>query len=179
MERPTGLLILGLGNVLCGDDGLGPTAIAHLERDWLEPAGVQTADGGTLGLSLLPMIEDARHLLLVDAVRGDAPPGTPLRLSGVEMETAVRERLSVHQVGVADVLEALRLRDRLPQTVVLLGVVPATLGLGLGLSTPVAAALPALVAGIVAEAAGLGFHFQRRAPDALGRAPHARALFGL
>jgi len=178
-SRPIELLILGLGNVLCGDDGLGPTAVAHLEHDWLEPEGCRLADGGTLGLALLPLVEDARRVVLIDAVRLDEAPGSPVRLEGEELEPAVRERLSVHQVGVADILDALRWRDRLPESLVLLGLVPESVGLGLGLSPPVAAALPSLVERVLAEAADRGFPFQPRDASALVSAPHARALFGL
>lgn len=177
--RSIELLVLGLGNVLCGDDGLGPTAIAHLERDWLEPEGCRVEDGGTLGLSLLPLVEDSRRVLLIDAVSADEPAGSAVRLTGPELEPAVRERLSVHQVGVADVLDALRLRDRMPEELVLVGLVPASLGLGLGLSEPVAAALPGLVETLLAEAARLGYPFRRRDASAPGYAAHARALFGL
>jgi len=118
-------------------------------------------------------------VILVDAVRADAPPGALVRLTGEEIEPAVRERLSVHQVGVADIVDALRLRDTMPEELILLGVVPASLGLELGLSPPVAAALPALLAAILAESARLGYAFQRRETSAPGNSPHARALFGL
>jgi hydrogenase maturation protease len=173
------LLVLGLGNVLCRDDGLGPAVVAHFERQWSLPVGCVVADGGTLGLALLPMVEDARRVLLIDAVRLDAPPGTPVRLAGSEIEPAVRERLSVHQVGVADVVDALRLRGRMPEELVLLGAVPGSVGLGLGLTEPVAAALPGLVASVVAEAARLGFPCHRREEVDARPAAHARALFGL
>ncbi len=179
VERSIELLVLGLGNVLCGDDGLGPAVVARLEREWSPPPGCWVLDGGTLGLSLLPLVEDARRVILIDAVRLDAPPGAGVRLTGSEIEPAVRERLSVHQVGLADVVDALRLRDRLPEEMVLLGAVPASLALGLGLSPAVGAAVPALLERIRAEAARLGFSFVRREPDAVASSPHARALFGL
>jgi hydrogenase maturation protease len=171
--------VLGLGNVLCADDGLGPAAVARLQRQWAPPPGCWVLDGGTLGLSLLPLVEDARRVILMDAVRLDAAPGSCVRLTGQEIEPAVRERLSVHQVGLADVVDALRLRDRLPEEMVLLGAVPASLGLGLGLSPAVEAAMPALLESLLAEAARLGFPFVRRGPDAVASTPHARALFGL
>jgi hydrogenase maturation protease len=175
----TELLILGLGNVLCSDDGLGPTVVAHFERAFRPPERCVVEDGGTLGLSLLPMVEDARRVILVDAVRLDAPPGTAVRLAGGEIEPAVRERLSVHQVGVADVVDALRLRDRMPEELVLLGAVPGSVGLGLGLTPPVQAAVPDLVERVAAEAARLGFPCQRRGQDAARPAARARALFGM
>jgi len=177
--RSVELLVLGLGNVLCGDDGLGPAVVDRLDRDWSLPEGCSALDGGTLGLSLLPVVEDARRVILVDAVRLDAAPGTLVRLEGEAVGSAVRDRLSVHQIGVADLVDALRLRGRLPEELVLIGAVPGSLAVALGLSPAVDAALPGVLDGVVAEAARLGFPCRRRDPQESRRAPHARALFGL
>jgi len=68
------LLVLGLGNVLCGDDGTGVVAVHLLERRYRVPDGVQVLDGGTLGLSLLPYLEQAQQAILVDAIRAEHPP---------------------------------------------------------------------------------------------------------
>ena len=69
------LLVLGLGNVLLGDDGVGPAAVARLHDHHVIPDGVLCLDGGTLGLSLLPYLEDARMVVMVDAIAADAPAG--------------------------------------------------------------------------------------------------------
>ena len=84
------MLVLGLGNVLLGDDGVGAAAVACLERDYRIPPGVRLEDGGTLGLSLLGLLTEADHVILVDAVRTDAPPGTLVRLDGTDVMDAVR-----------------------------------------------------------------------------------------
>jgi len=176
------LLILGLGNVLCGDDGLGAAAVARLARDWEWPAHVLVRDGGTLGLSLLPLVEDAGDVILVDAVQADAPPGTLVRLEGDDVSSAALERLSVHQVGVADLLSALAWRGRSPERLVLLGLVPATVELGLGRSADVDAALSSLVAAIVREAARLGAAATSRRthePDHDDAARHLDRVLGL
>jgi hydrogenase maturation protease len=165
-ERKVPLLVLGLGNVLCGDDGLGPAVIHRLLRRYEPPPGTLVLDGGTLGLSLLPLLEDAEAVLMVDAVRADAPPGSFLRLEGADVAPAVRDRLSVHQVGVADLLDGLRLRDREPAKMILLGCVPATLDLCLGRSPEVEAAIPAMVEWVVEEARALGQEFQPETSDA-------------
>ena len=162
-SRPTPLLVLGLGNLLCCDDGLGVVAVHHLLRRYTPPAGARILDGGTLGLSLLPHLEDAQAAILVDAIRGDGPPGSLLRLEGEEVGPAVSARLSSHQVGVADLLDAARWRLRIPDRLLLLGVVPETVALGLGLSPAVAAAVPKLVARIVAVAAELDQPFSEKA----------------
>lgn len=159
------LLILGLGNVLCGDDGLGVAALAELDRRYLMPPDVQLLDGGTLGLSLMHYVARARAMIMVDAIRADGPPGTSVRLIGKDVTPAIESRLSVHQIGVADLLDALRLTGTKPSKIILLGLVPETLDLGLGRSPAVIEALPGLVGAIVREAADLGFELIPRDAD--------------
>lgn len=171
-ERPVDLLVLGLGNVLCGDDGLGVVAVHRLLRRYRPPDRVSVLDGGTLGLSLLPYLEDAREVILVDAIRADGPPGSLVRLEGEAVGPAAAGRLSPHQVGVADLLDGARWRDRYPERLILLGLVPQTLLLGVGRTAPVEAALPLLIEEVVAEAGRLGHPFSRRADDeALAHGP--------
>jgi hydrogenase maturation protease len=165
-EKTVRLLVLGLGNVLCGDDGLGAVAVHLLQRRYRAPDGVLVLDGGTLGLSLLPHLELAHEAILVDAIRAEGEPGTLVRLEGDDVAPAVAARLSVHQVGVLDLLEAARWRDRYPSRLILIGLVPQSLDLGVGRTPAVEAALPALVDRVVAEAAALGHVFVPRTDDA-------------
>ena len=165
MSERIPLLVLGLGNVLLQDDGVGGAAVSLLLDRFDVPRGVRVMDGGTLGLSLLPYLEMAETVILVDAVRADAAPGTIVRLDGDEVMPAVATRLSPHQVGVADLLDGARWLGRYPERVVLLGLVPASMDLAVGLSTRVHASLPALVDRIAVEADALGFPFRRRAAD--------------
>ncbi len=160
------LLILGLGNVICGDDGLGVAAAERLRRDYELPGGVEVLDGGTLGLSLLAHVTGADDLLLLDAVRADAPPGTLIRLDGDDVGPAVRDRLSVHQIGVADLLDALTLLDEVPRRLVLLGLVPESLELGIERTPAVEARLDELVTIAAEQARALGYPLRRRAADA-------------
>ena len=164
-DPPVPLLVLGLGNVLCGDDGLGAVAVHLLQRRYRAPDGVPVLDGGTLGLSLLPTLERAREAILVDAIRTDDVPGAFVRLEGDDVAPAVAARLSVHQVGVLDLLEAARWRERYPSRLILLGLVPLSLELGVGRTAVVEAALPGLVDRIVAEAGRLGHAFVPRTED--------------
>ncbi len=159
------LLILGLGNVLCGDDGVGVAAVAQIERRFRLPEGVELMDGGTLGLALLHYVRQAERLLLVDAIRADRAPGSLVRLTGDEVPPAVASRLSVHQIGVADLLDGLRWTDSGPSEIVLLGLVPETLELGLGCSPEVVRALPSLVDAVVAETVRTGFPLEPRTDD--------------
>jgi hydrogenase maturation protease len=169
MSERTPLLILGLGNILCTDDGVGAVAVHRLLRTRRPPPGVEVLDGGTLGLSLLPILEEADAAILVDAIRAEGPPGTLVRIEGDEVAPAVAARLSVHQVGVADLLDSARLLGRCPPRLVLLGLVPADLGLGVALTPAVEAQLPALVSAVLAEARALGYPFPDRDSDATAR----------
>lgn len=151
MSHRISLLVLGMGDTNCRDDGVGVAAVARLARQWRAPEGVHVLDGGTLGLALLPWIERADRLLIVDAVRlKGEPPGTLVRLEGPdEVLYSEAGRLSLQQA--VDV--------RIPRKLVLLGIVPEELGPGLDLSRGAEVALPALVDLIVVEAAHLGFRF--------------------
>jgi hydrogenase maturation protease len=184
MNRPTPLLVLGLGNVLLGDDGVGAAAIGRLLEEYRVPQGGRVLDGGTLGLSLLPYVQEAETVILVDAIRSDAPPGSLVRLDGDQVAPAVATRLSPHQVGVADLLDSARWIDQYPARLVLLGIVPESMDLTVGLSPAVAQTLPALVAQVVDEAAKLGFRFTRKAgtdtdetPGAVGAVDVARLVW--
>lgn len=180
-SRAVPLLVLGLGNVLCGDDGLGVVAVHLLQRRYRAPDGVSVLDGGTLGLSLLPYLEEAGEVILVDAIRADGPPGSFVRLEGDDVAPAVAARLSVHQVGVVDLLDGAHWRERYPSRLVLLGLVPETLELGLARSAPVEKALPGLVEKVLVEARASGHEFipkasDEAAADALGDLAHAYGL---
>ena len=173
MSKPTPLLVLGLGNVLLGDDGLGSAAVAALLDDFRVPDGVRVLDGGTLGLSLLPYVEEAETVILVDAIKADQAPGTFVRLDGDEVAPAVASRLSPHQIGVSDLLDSARWLERYPEQLVLLGIVPGVMDLVVGLSPEVARSLPDLVRQIVDEAASLGFEFTRVGPGRTDETPSA------
>ena len=182
MSDRTPLLILGLGNLLCTDDGVGAVAVHRLLRGYEVPEGAVVLDGGTLGMSLLPHLMAADVAILVDAIRTDDAPGTLVRLEGEEVAPAVAARLSVHQVGVADLLDSARLLDRYPPRVVLLGLVPSSLGLGVELTPAVGSQLPELVTAVVEEARALGFAFVERdgdAMDALGGSGRLAVALGL
>jgi hydrogenase maturation protease len=167
-DKTIDLLVLGLGNVLLGDDGLGAAAVARVERDYCVPPGVRLAEGGTLGLSLLDLLTESRHVILVDAVRSDEPPGTLVRLDGDDVMDAVRDRLSTHQVGVVDLLDAARLIDSYPTEVTLLGLVPESIDLAVARSSAVEGGLDELVLAIVREAQSLGYKMARE-PGSAGR----------
>ena len=163
---PEPLLVLGLGNPLCQDDGVGVVAVARILERWSPGSGVEMLEGGTLGLWLLPLLESYRTVLLLDAIRADGEPGTLVRIEGEEVARAAAHRLSVHQVGVGDLMDAAQLRGTLPPKLTLLGVVPEAVSLGLGLTPRVERALPLLIQRVLDTCAELGHPLRPRTNDA-------------
>ncbi|MDH4281408.1 MAG: HyaD/HybD family hydrogenase maturation endopeptidase [Myxococcales bacterium] len=156
-EDRTPVLVLGLGNVVCTDDGAGIAALYKLIREYDLPEGVVALDGGTLGLSLLPLVDSADRVILVDAIKADGPPGTQVRIEGDEVAPAVYERLSPHQIGVADLLAGASLLGRYPESVVVIGVVPGSIELGTERTPAVEASIPELVERVAQELAAMGY----------------------
>jgi hydrogenase maturation protease len=163
------ILVLGLGNVLCGDDGVGVIAVHRIRRELVLPDRVRVIDGGTLGLDLLALVSASDRVILVDAVRGDGPPGTLVRISGDEVAPAVHERLSPHQVGVADLLAGAALCAHYPGEVVITGIIPATTDLQVGCTPPVAEQIGALIDSVIAELRRWGVEPVRRDASAQPR----------
>jgi hydrogenase maturation protease len=140
----TRLVILGVGNPLLGDDGTGLALLGRLGRAELPPAAV-LVDGGTWGMNLLPVIEDASHLILLDAIRTGAPPGTPVTLQREDVPRYLAHKLSPHQIDLKEVLALAELRGTLPEYLVAIGVEPEQVDWGMALSGPVAASLDAAI----------------------------------
>lgn len=139
------VLVLGVGNELLTDEGLGVEAARRLAG--LELAGVEVLDGATLGLGLLPEIADRQCLLLLDAmVADDARPGDVLTLLGDDVPHTRSLLLSVHEIGVADALAAAELAGRAPGQIAAVGMVPESLATGYGLTPLVQAHLPGVLA---------------------------------
>lgn len=143
-------VVLGLGNTLHSDDSVGPRAIERLKAEARVPKDVMLIEGGTLGLELLPYIWECSYLLVLDAVDTGRSPGTLFRMSGEGLDTLPSQG-SVHQLGVADLLVALRALARQQPKVVLLGVQPATTDWGTELSPPVEAAMGSLIEATITE----------------------------
>ncbi len=146
----SGILVLGLGNLIQSDDGLGVRALQRLESDRRLPRGVRLIDGGTAGIALLSDVYGAHRLLVLDAVDTDTAPGTLVRLRGPDLAT-LPGGAAAHQLGLVDLLNALRLLDREPAEILVLGLQPGDLRLGTKLSPAVDAALDKLVEAAIAQ----------------------------
>ena len=147
----TETVVIGVGNVVLSDDGLGVHAVRRLRERYEIGYGVELVEGGTAGLLLLPYLSDSRRAIVVDAIDTGAPPGTLVRLAGEHWATAFAIRMTPHDVGLADLLGAARLSGAWPRELVLHGAQPASTHIGTELTTAVAAALDPLTCAIVAE----------------------------
>lgn len=155
-------LVLGLGNILLCDEGVGVRVVERLQELYEFPQEVQVLDGGTLALDLLPYVEDADRLLVIDALEMGAAPGVIACLEGDEVPAFLSVKLSPHQIGLADLLAAARLRDSYPGELVLWGVQPGVISVGLELSSPVAAQVEILVDKVLTELSRWGIEPTRR-----------------
>lgn len=151
------VIVLGLGNILLRDEGVGVRVIEALAQRYVLPAGVQVVDGGTVGMDLLDTLAGCDHLLICDAVKTGAPPGSVVKLVDGQVPALFQTRYSPHQIGLSEVLATLTLTDEAPAAVTLIGIVPADLDLGIELSLLVAAAVQPAVERIVATLRELGF----------------------
>jgi hydrogenase maturation protease len=145
------ILVLGLGNTIMSDDGFGVRAVAALSSRYCFKGDVRLFDGGTLGLDLLPQLEEVERLLIIDALAMESVPGTVFRLEGEEVPRAFASKLSVHQLGVQELLAVSELMGHMPQELVVWGVQPECIEMGTELTAAVAAALEPVIAGVVGE----------------------------
>lgn len=151
MSTAVRTVVIGLGNPLMGDDGVGLAALERLQDEWELDDDVTLVDGGTWGLSLLPAIEDAERLVLVDAIAAHAAPGELIELTRDRLPIYLSRKLSPHQVDMRDALAVAELRGRLPNDIVAIGLQPAVVELGTELSPVVAPRLDALVRTIISH----------------------------
>lgn len=150
------ILVLGVGNVLLSDEGIGVRTVEALSERFSLPPEVEVLDGGTAGMDLLDIIAGRSHVIIVDAVRTGAPPGTVIRLEGDAVPAFFRNKISPHQLGLSDVLAALKIMDLSPASISVIGVEPETLELGLDLSPLMAGRLDHLVALVVDALRAIG-----------------------
>ncbi len=150
------IVVLGVGNVLMGDEGVGVHTLASLEQRYDFPQHVHCVDGGTSTHELLGDLENLDHLIVIDAVSAGLPPAGLVRLEDAAVPAAFTTKFSPHQVGIADLLATLTFLGRAPKHVVLLGCEPIELTLDLQLSPKVAARVPELCSQVLAELATMG-----------------------
>jgi len=149
--------VLGIGNVLMGDDGFGPAVVRAFDAAYQAGPDVDVVDIGTPGLDLMPWFADVDRLVIVDTVKSSLPPGT-MRLydKGDVLRHAPSVRVGPHDPGVKEALLTLEFAGRAPREVTLIGVVPAP---------PVEAAVAPAVQALVDALEQFGVRVTRRGPD--------------
>ena len=138
-------IILGIGNLLNRDEGVGIHAIRALQQKHAS-GDLEIIDGGTLGLNLLPLVEESSHLLVLDAIDAHKAPGALIELPRQQVPLFSNIKMSQHQLSFQEVLGLAQVRGHLPPHLTLIGIQPADLEIGVDLSPTVANVLPRLVA---------------------------------
>lgn len=155
-------LVLGIGNVLLQDEGVGVHALREIERRYELDGEVELLDGGTAGVELLRYLDGREHVVVIDAIAAGHPPGTVFRVEGGDVPRTFHQRVSPHQIGLSDVLATALITDTLPAQIVMFGVEPHTMTTGLALTPVVEASLDKLVDTVVGELRRLGHAVRER-----------------
>jgi hydrogenase maturation protease len=140
------ILVLGLGNILLSDEGIGVHAASALKKRYsFAPEVVEVIDGGTMGLDLLPLFEGKDKIIIIDAVDFGKEPGYISIISNDAIPSALKTKLSVHHIGLSDVLYAAKFMGVMPSDVCLIGVQPGSLDVSLDMTDEIQGKLDELV----------------------------------
>ena len=163
MSGPRSIGVVGLGNVLMGDDAFGPWVVQVLLAEHVFAEDVAVNDLGTPGLDLVPWVTNLEALILVDTVRSEAPPGT-IRLYRRDdiLKHPPQPRLSPHDPGLKEALLTAEFAGQAPREVLLVGAVPERTEMGVGLSPAVQGAVPPAALEVLRELERLGRAATRR-----------------
>jgi len=156
MEKVT---VLGVGNILLSDEGFGVRVVEHLLSRFRFSESVEVIDGGTMGYELLRFLHGTDKLILVDAIKGSRPPGTIYRFTGEEVKTYYRQKVSMHQLGIQEVLAMLEIGEKPIAQMLVLGIEPASLEMSLSLSPIIAPLVETVSAEIAKQLAAWGLPF--------------------
>ena len=156
-------MVLGVGNLLFTDEGVGIHAIQTLLERYEFSQNVSIEDGGVLGINLLGIISEADDLIVVDAIRNGGAPGTLYRLEGDDIPKRILAKNSLHQVDLLEALTLCQALDKVPETVIV-GVEPEDIEtVGLELTPPIQEKMGDLIAMVLRELdrLGAGYHEKR------------------
>ena len=158
------VLILGLGNCLIEDEGIGIAAIEYLHKHYLIPEDVELLDGGTSGMGLLDDLRSRQYVIVLDAVNTGHQPGNLVVLTNEQVPAFFRSKVSPHQLALSDVLAVLTLTDEQPKNISVVGVEPVILKTRIGLSDKVKQQLQPMVDEVINQLNDLGYELQPRSP---------------
>lgn len=128
------ITILGIGNTLFSDEGVGIHLLPLLEDALKDYENIEIIEGLTDGMKLLGPVEDAENLIIIDAINAGKEPGTIISLVGDEIPAYFGIKMSIHQLGFQEVLLAAKLRERYPKQIVMFGMQPTSLQMGIELT---------------------------------------------
>jgi hydrogenase maturation protease len=148
-QQPDRILLMGLGNILLGDEGVGIHAVLDLKDRYRFDPPIEIVDGGTLGLDLLPFFENSDNVLFVDAIDFGKEPGYVGEIEDGNIPSALQTKLSVHHIGISDLLLAALWMDKKPKKICLIGMQPESLAMGLELSEPVKSKMEEIVERVI------------------------------
>ena len=150
-------VVLGIGNTILSDEAAGVRAVEALERAYRMPDDVLVIDGGTSGMEMIEDLSNLDFLIVLDVVKTGAAPGMVVKIAGDEIPVFFRHKLSPHQIALPDVLASLELLDTMPKEIIVLGVEPITLELGMEMTPTVAEQVPVLAEMAAAELVARGY----------------------
>ena len=136
------IVLLGVGNILLTDEGLGVHVVKALKENYTFTPPISIIDGGTMGMELLTYMQGMKKILLVDAINGGDAPGTVYEFPHKELEQYFTEHISVHEVGMQDILRIRAIQEEPLEDAIVIGVEPESLELGFEPSEVVQRALP-------------------------------------
>lgn len=161
MAKKKRYLVLGVGNILLKDEGLGVRAVEYMREKYSVPDSVSLVDGGTGGLNLLSLMRDFDHIIILDAVAPRTTPGAIYRIPGAMLPKSPPLMTTAHQLGVQDMLAIAALEGYDPDVVVI-GMEPKEVSVGLELSGVVREKLPDVAGMVEKELKGLGVKLRKR-----------------
>ncbi len=144
------ILVLGVGNSVQQDDGIGVHVVDAL-ADYDLPEIVELFDGGTAGLDLINIVDGRKHLIVIDAVKWDSPPGTVFRFTPEDITDEVSQLHSLHQVGLLETIRMAHFLQAAPEKTVIIGVQPKVIDWGLELTDEVKAVVPKVIDQVMKE----------------------------
>jgi len=145
------IVVIGVGNLLLGDEGVGVHAVRELKKRALPP-GVEVLDAGVAGIGLLDLFQGAEKVLLIDAADMNRPPGTVVRFTPDDIQSqGENPRFSAHDVGLLEVLQLAKALGKSPPQVVIVGVQPKEISWRMDLTPEIQAALPKVVEAVLKE----------------------------
>ena len=136
------IVVLGVGNILLTDEGLGVHVVEDLKANYTFTPQISLIDGGTMGMELLTYMRGMKKILLIDAVNSGEAPGTIYEFPHRELEQYFTDHISVHEVGMQDILRIRAIQENPLEDAIVIGVEPESLDVGFEPSAPVQKALP-------------------------------------